>query len=75
MHDESGGSSVPLHDRPLVYIVSESIASAACIICMYRTRQYQAGVSRHVWKAGGALRPYFEDVVNIVQNVASFAGR
>jgi hypothetical protein len=29
-------------------------------------KQYQAGVPRHVWLAGSALRPYFEDVREIV---------
>ena len=28
--------------------------------------QYQAGVPRHMWISGGALRPYYEDVQHIV---------
>lgn len=34
--------------------------------CFNLQKQYQAGVSREVWQAGGALRPYFEDVESIV---------
>lgn len=39
--------------------------------------QYQAGVPRVVWRAGGALRPYFEDVQEIVAQkdvIAEFEG-
>lgn len=32
----------------------------------HSTTQYQAGVNREIWQAGGALRPYFEDVEAIV---------
>lgn len=33
---------------------------------MHSLLKYQAGVNREVWQAGGALRPYFEDVEAIV---------
>lgn len=36
------------------------------VLCFLFVVQYQAGVSREVWQAGGALRPYFEDVESIV---------
>lgn len=35
------------------------------VACLYEI-QYQAGVPRHIWLAGSALRPYFEDVREIV---------
>ena len=35
--------------------------------------QYQSGVPGHVWRAGGALRPYFEDVQEIVKHKHSIS--
>ena len=49
-------------------LVYRALHSHNCIISI---RKYLAGVSRQLWKSGGALRPYFEDVVGIVKNAAS----
>jgi hypothetical protein len=36
------------------------------LLCIFENIQYKAGVPRHIWLAGSALRPYFEDVRDIV---------
>lgn len=34
--------------------------------------QYRAGVTTEMWRRGDALRPYFDDVQNIVKNKENF---